>query len=247
MKNKNTALITGSSQRIGKEMAIFLAKKGFNLVIHYNNSKEQALKLIQELKQNYNIDGDTIEGDLSDKSSTQKIADFMFKNFPNWNLLINNSSIFHKSNFLDNLDDEFEKNLAIHLTSPLYLSHYFAKNVIAKKIKNAQIINMLDKNIGRIDTVNFYYLLSKKFLAEFTKMLALEVAPHIRVNGIAPGYISEINADENYVEKISKLIPLQKIGDTKNIVQALEFLLENDFVNGQILSIDGGASLNHAG
>ena len=217
------------------------------LVIHYNNSKEQALKLIQELKHNYNIDGDTIYGDLSDKSSTKKIADFMFKNFPNWNLLINNSSIFHKSNFLDNLDDEFEKNLAIHLTSPLYLSHYFAKNVIAKKIKNAQIINMLDKNIARIDTINFYYLLSKKFLAEFTKMLALEVAPYIRVNGIAPGYISEINADENYVEKISKLIPLQKIGDTKNIVQALEFLLDNDFINGQILSIDGGASLNHAG
>jgi NAD(P)-dependent dehydrogenase (short-subunit alcohol dehydrogenase family) len=247
MKNKNTALITGASQRIGKEMAICLAKKGYDLVIHYNNSKEQALKLIAELKKNYNIDGATIDGDLSDKSSAQKIADFMFKNFPNWNLLINNSSIFHKSNFLDNLDDEFEKNLAIHLTSPLYLSHYFAKNVIAKKIKNAQIINMLDKNIARIDTINFYYLLSKKFLAEFTKMLALEVAPYIRVNGIAPGYISEINADENYVEKISKLIPLQKIGDTKNIVQALEFLLDNDFINGQILSIDGGASLNHAG
>ena len=248
MNNKNTALITGASQRIGKEMAISLAKKGYNLVIHYNNSKEQATQLIQELKKDYNIDGATIDGDLSDKSSTQKIADFMFKNFPNWNLLINNSSIFHKSNFLDDLDAEFEKNLAIHLTSPLYLSHFFAKNVIAKKITNAQIINMLDKNIARIDTVNFYYLLSKKFLAEFTKMLALELAPHIRVNGIAPGYVlPEINASENSVKKILKLIPLQKIGDTKNIVQTLEFLLENDFVNGQILSIDGGASLNHAG
>lgn len=248
MKNKNTALITGGSQRIGKEMAISLAKKGYALVIHYNNSKEQATKLIQELKKDYNIYGATIDGDLSDKSSTQKIADFMFKNFPNWNLLINNSSIFHKSNFLDNLSEEFEKNLNIHLTSPLYLSHFFAKNVIAKKIKNAQIINMLDKNIARIDTVNFYYLLSKKFLAEFTKMLALEVAPHVRVNGIAPGYIlPEIDVDAEYVKKIPKLIPLQKIGNTKNIVQTLEFLLENDFVNGQILSIDGGASLNHAG
>jgi NAD(P)-dependent dehydrogenase (short-subunit alcohol dehydrogenase family) len=248
MKNKNTALITGASQRIGKEMAIYLAKKGYDLVIHYNNSKEQALKLIAELKKNYNIDGATIDGDLSDKSSAKKIADFMFKNFPNWNLLINNSSIFHKSKFLNDLDEEFEKNLNIHLTSPLYLSHFFAKNVIEKKIKNAQIINMLDKNIARIDTVNFYYLLSKKFLAEFTKMLALEIAPHIRVNGIAPGYIlPEIDVNPEYLKKLPQLIPLQKIGDTKNIVQTLEFLLENDFINGQILSIDGGASLNHVG
>jgi len=248
MKNKNTALITGASQRIGTEMAICLAKKGYDLVIHYNNSKEQALKLIAELKKNYNIDGATIDGDLSDKSSAKKIADFMFKNFPNWNLLINNSSIFHKSKFLNDLDEEFEKNLNIHLTSPLYLSHSFAKNVIEKKIKNAQIINMLDKNIARIDTINFYYLLSKKFLAEFTKMLALEIAPHIRVNGIAPGYIlPEINVEAEYLKKLPQLIPLQKIGDTKNIVQTLEFLLENDFINGQILSIDGGASLNHAG
>ena len=248
MINKNTALITGASQRLGKEMAICLAKKGFDLVIHYNKSQAQATQLLQELKQNYNINGTTIDGDLSDKSSAKKIANFMFENYPNWNLLINNSSIFNKSKFLDDLDEEFENNLAIHLTSPLYLSNFFAKNVIAKKIKNAQIINMLDKNIARTNTVYFYYLLSKKFLAEFTKMLALEIAPHIRVNGIAPGYVAlETIVSTEYAEKIITKIPLQKICDIKNIIQTLEFLLENDFINGQILSIDGGASLNHAG
>ena len=248
MINKNTALITGASQRLGKEMAFCLAKKGFDLVIHYNKSQTQATQLLQELKQNYNINGAIIDGDLSDKSSAKKIANFMFENYPNWNLLINNSSIFNKSKFLDDLDEEFENNLAIHLTSPLYLSHFFAKNVIAKKIKNAQIINMLDKNIARTDTAYFYYLLSKKFLAEFTKMLALEIAPHIRVNGIAPGYVAlETIVSTEYAEKIITKIPLQKICDIKNIVQTLEFLLENDFINGQILSIDGGASLNHAG
>ena len=248
MINKNTALITGASQRLGKEMAICLAKKGFDLVIHYNKSQAQATQLLQELKQNYKINGAIIDGDLSDKSSAKKIANFMFENYPNWNLLINNSSIFNKSKFLDDLDEEFENNLAIHLTSPLYLSNFFAKNVIAKKIKNAQIINMLDKNIARTDTAYFYYLLSKKFLAEFTKMLALEIAPHIRVNGIAPGYVAlETIVSTEYAEKIITKIPLQKICDIKNIVQTLEFLLENDFINGQILSIDGGASLNHAG
>ena len=74
MKNKNTALITGASHRIGREMAIFLAQKGYDLVIHYNKSQAQATQLIEELKQLYNIDGATIDGDLSDKSSAQKIA-----------------------------------------------------------------------------------------------------------------------------------------------------------------------------
>ena len=224
MKNKNTALITGGSQRIGKEMAISLAKKGFDLVIHYNNSKEQAIKLIQELKKDYNVDGATIDGDLSDKSSTQKIADFMFKNFPNWNLLINNSSIFHKSNFLDDLEEEFEKNLNIHLTSPLYLSHFFAKNVIAKKIKNAQIINMLDKNIARIDTINFYYLLSKKFLAEFTKMLALEVAPLVRVKASPPDiFYQKSMLVPNMLKKFPNLFRYKKLAILQTSCKLLNF------------------------
>lgn len=246
-KNNNTALITGSSDRIGKEMAIYLAQNGFNIVIHYNQSKDKAEKLAQYLKSTYKVIATTIKGDLNQIKSAQKIANFMINNFTNWNLLINNASIFNKSKFMNNLD-EYELNLNIHLTSPLYLSHFFCKNIFKNNIADAQIINMLDKNIARIDTKNFYYLLTKKFLAEFTKMLALEVAPTIRVNAIAPGYIlpdkgSSIQEDA----RIIKLIPLQKIGSPKNIVQTLEFLIKNDFVNGQILSIDGGASLNHAG
>ena len=150
--------------------------------------------------------------------------------------------------FIENIEDEFEKNLAIHLISPSYLSNFFAKNVLNNNISDAQIINMIDKNTARYDTKYFYYLLSKKCLAEFTKMLALQLAPKIRVNGIAPGYIlSDVNSEPSHLNETSKIIPLKRIGDVKNILQTLEFLLKNDFVNGQILSIDGGASLNHAG
>jgi NAD(P)-dependent dehydrogenase (short-subunit alcohol dehydrogenase family) len=246
--NRNTALITGGSHRIGKEMAIALAKKGYNVVIHYNNSKKASIELAEFLQKQFGIESSTISGDLFDKNSVKLIGEFMIKNFSNWNLLINNASIFNKSNFLNNLHDEFEKNLSIHLISPVYLSHFFASYVIKNKISNAQIINMIEKNTARYDTINFYYLLTKKFLQEFTKMLALQIAPNVRVNGISPGYIlPDKNASKNDKIEKSKIIPLQKIGNPHNIVQTLEFLLDNDFVNGQILSIDGGASLNHAG
>jgi NAD(P)-dependent dehydrogenase (short-subunit alcohol dehydrogenase family) len=126
----------------------------------------------------------------------------------------------------------------------------FAKNVSAKKIKNAQIINLIDKNTVRFDTSYFYYLLSKKSLAELTRMLAIELAPQIRVNGVSPGFIldpidEKVPSDKT--QSIIKKIPLQRKGDPKNIVQTIEFLLRNDFINGQIISVDGGASLNHAG
>lgn len=242
------ALITGGSKRIGKEMAIFLAQNGYDVVIHFNKSSQQAQELADFLIQKFGVKSAIVGGDLTNKSCVQNIIDFMTQNFKNWKLLINNASIFNKSKFIENIEDEFEKNLAIHLISPSYLSNFFAKNVLNNNISDAQIINMIDKNTARYDTKYFYYLLSKKCLAEFTKMLALQLAPKIRVNGIAPGYIlSDVNSEPSHLNETSKIIPLKRIGDVKNILQTLEFLLKNDFVNGQILSIDGGASLNHAG
>lgn len=246
-----TALITGGSQRLGKEMAIFLAQKKYNIVIHYNNSKKMANELAIFLQEKYLVQTSIIHGDLNNPKSAKKIADFMSKNFKDWNILINNASIFNKSNFLDNIDDELLPNLNLHVLSPIYLANYFAKNIDKEKIQNANIINMIDKNITRYETIHFYYLLSKKFLAQLTKMLALELAPNIRVNGISPGYISNVklskNEEEKYLKNLKKQIPLKKICNPTKIIQALNFILENDFLTGQILSIDGGASLNHVG
>ena len=250
--SQGTALITGGSQRLGREMAISLAEKKYNVIIHYNKSKKLATELTNFLQEKYQIKTAIIGGDLNDPKSYKNIADFMNKNFKDWNILINNASIFNKSKFITHLGSELIDNMNIHLNAPIHLSHYFAKQIEKNNIKNANIINMIDKNIARYETIHFYYLMSKKFLAEFTKMLALELSPNIRVNGIAPGYVlpdimPSKTQEIKYSQQLKKLIPLQHIGNPKNIIQALNFILENDFLTGQILSIDGGASLNHVG
>jgi pteridine reductase len=252
MKNKKigTALITGAAKRIGRKMALELAAQGYDIVISYNNSANEAKKLSAEIAQKFSVKCEIFQCDLVDQNQAKKLAEFMVENFANWNLLINNASIFNKSKFLDTPEEEGFDNFNIHFFAPLILSKKFAQNVKAKKIQNAQIINMIDKNIARFDTNYFYYLLSKKFLAEFTKMLALEIAPEVRVNGIAPGFILNSIDEENpsiETENLLKRIPLKTKGEVENILQAVEFLLKNKFVNGQILFIDGGASLNHAG
>lgn len=248
MKN-NCALITGSAKRIGREIALILAQNGYDIAISYNKSKNEAEKLESEIKKNFKVKVSLFKCDLNDENEARNIIKNVTKIFPNLNLLINNSSIFTKSKLID-FDKEFENNFNIHLKSPLILSRDFAAHINKNKIQNANIINMIDKNIKRIDTSYFYYLLSKKSLANATEMLSLQLAPNIRVNGIAPGFILD-SADKNNPgeapKNLSERIPLKKQGDVKNILQAIEFLLQNNFITGQIIYVDGGASLNHAG
>jgi NAD(P)-dependent dehydrogenase (short-subunit alcohol dehydrogenase family) len=145
--------------------------------------------------------------------------------------------------------NEFEDNFTIHLKVPVILSKTFADNCYKNNI-SGNIINMVDKNIIRYDTKYFDYILSKKTLAEFTKMLALQLAPQIRVNGIAPGFIlNSVDAAEGSKEtkKLTNKIPLKRKAVISDITNAVEYLLTNNFISGHILFIDGGASLNHAG
>lgn len=247
LKNIGAALITGGAKRIGKEIALTLAKKGYDIAISYNNSDVDAKKLAARISDEFSVKCEIFKADLNELDQAKEMIQDVIKKFPHLNLLVNNASIFEKSRFLD---EDGEKglvdNLNLHFLAPLILSKEFAKN----SPESGQIINMIDKNVNRFETKYFYYILSKKILAQLTQMLAVELAPKIRVNGISPGFILEIvdnSRSEAEIANIINKIPLKKKGDPKNICQAVSFLLDNDFVNGQIIDIDGGASLNHAG
>ena len=251
MTNRNLALITGGAKRVGAGIARRLAALGYDIAITYNNSKDEAASLCGEISRDSGATCNSYKVDLFDLEAVKDFSKDFLSDNKNCNLLVNNASIFEKSLFLENDVDELSKNMNIHLYSPLILAKEFALNAKNKKLPDGQIINLIDKNIARFDTSYFYYLLSKKSLAEATRMLSLQLAPDVRVNGISPGYILDaIDGSKELQEqkdRIIQKIPLQRKGEVKNIIQAIEFLVKNDFVNGQIISIDGGASLNHAG
>lgn len=248
---RKTALITGGSKRIGREISLKLAELNYDLVIHYNNSKDEAEKLARLIEKKYSVKVSVFKADLLNHQELKSLVDFMKKNFFNWSLLINNASFFYKSKFLDeDFQKDWQNNLDIHLMVPIYLIKEFTQHVLTNKIDDAQVINMLDKNIARHDTKYFNYLITKKFLATATKMIALEIAPNVRINGISPGLtLASIDSDnpQKELEMLSAIIPLKKTGNIENILQTLEFLIKNKFITGQIISIDGGSSLNHAG
>lgn len=243
---KGTALITGGAQRIGRELALKLAKIGYDLVIHYNYSVNEAGDLQKEIE-NMGVKCALMKADLLDKKQVEGLILKMEK-ISDWNLLINNASIFNRSKFILSDGDEMDKNFTIHVKVPSLLSRAMAKNCQKNSLKG-NIINMVDKNIVRFDTKYFDYVLSKKSLAELTKMLAVQLAPEIRVNAIAPGFLNNVHGadSEDETAKLAQKIPLKKIATKLDIVAGMKYLLKNEFVTGEILFIDGGASLNHAG
>lgn len=244
------AVITGGARRIGKDIVINLVKQGYDILFTYNNSISEAADLIKLVNDQNNNKCYSFKCDLNKFEEVEALFNYIDDNFNNWQVLINNASIFNLSNFKSDFEKEFYPNFNIHLLAPLYLSNKFAKYIERRNITEANIINIIDKNITRYETKYFYYLLSKKFLYELTKMLSLELAPNIRVNAIAPGFIlnsiNETNPDKENKRLIDK-IPLHTKGDTKDIADAIIFLLNSKFITGQTIFVDGGASLNHAG
>jgi len=243
-----TALITSSAKRVGKHLAETLAKKGYNIAISYNNSKIEALELKEYLTANFKIEVAIYHCDLSDIENTKALADSVIEKFgSSWSVLINNGSTFNKSKFLDDFESEAYYNFNVHLFSAMVLARRFIKNAEKYKMKEVDIINMIDVNIFHNQTSHFYYLLSKKSLAEFTRMLALEVSPIARVNGISPGFIFNLEGNDKNEESspfvVNKILVKNK-NQIQNICQTLGFLLDNKAITGQIIAVDSGEGVN---
>lgn len=232
------ALVTGSAVRIGRAIAEALAEAGYNLALHYHRSRDQAEELATHLGSS-NCQCELFQADLADFKQTGKLLPAVIDRFPRMNLLVNNASLFEDSTLRKTKPELLDRHMAVNFKAPFFLSRDFAK--LAAK---GQIINILDQRVRKVSTDYIAYTLSKKALADFTLMAAKELAPSIRVNGIAPGYIlppagTESSADE----RISGKIPLQCQGDLDNIVHAVKYLIKNPFVTGEILYVDGGESL----
>lgn len=232
------ALVTGGVKRIGLEIVKTLAKNGYNIALHYNSSSEKA----KEVKNQVESIGAKCKLFQCDLSLEKKVSDLISqvkKEFPELNLLINNASIFIRSKTIETKNDIFNKIFDVNFKAPFILSRDFARNV-----KKGNIINIIDTKISKNDFQYSAYTLSKKNLADFTLMSALEFAPNIRVNGIAPGLIlPPYGESENYLNNLAKKIPLKKKGKISDVIDAMEFILTNQYITGQIIYVSGGQHL----
>lgn len=236
--SKGCALITGAAKRIGSVMALHLAELGYDIALHHHHSETQAEALAKQIRKK-GRGCERFACDLSNPDAVKELVSSVQKVFPRLSVLINNASIFERSPMKSSGFEVLQRHFAIHCFAPYILSQQFAR-----LCKKGTIINLLDTNVAQNTVTHTVYLLSKKALAEMTRLAAVELAPHIRVNGIAPGMIlAPEGKPDSYLQKRVQTIPLKKKGDPKDIARTVQFLLETDFITGQIMFVDGGEHL----
>jgi NAD(P)-dependent dehydrogenase (short-subunit alcohol dehydrogenase family) len=236
-----TALITGGGKRIGREMALVLASMGTNVVIHYRKSVDEAEYVAEQAKKE-GVNAWTIQADLADPNQAMGLLPRTLDLTGPVQILINNASIFDPSQLQDFTAEDLIGNIQVNAMSPLLIS----RSIANQKLDGA-IINFLDTRITEYDRNHAAYHLSKRMFFTMTRMMALEFAPQIRVGGIAPGLIlPPPGKDVSYLERLAPNNPLNRIGSLEGITDAVVFLLESQFITGQIIFVDGGYHMKGA-
>ena len=236
-----TVLITGAARRLGRVMAISVAKAGGNVIIHYNHSKTQAELLCEEVKQS-GTNAWLVEADLSSEGGLQQLCDYAFS-LTQVNSLINNASIFQNYNFQETSLTTWQEHLLVNMTTPFLLSQYFARQVPSDIA--GRIINLVDWRALRPGADHFAYSVTKSALVSMTKSMALALAPKIAVNAIALGAVLPPENEKPDPDILSK-VPLRRWASMAELENLILYMLNSPpSLTGQVIHLDGGRHLIH--
>ena len=241
--NKNV-LVTGGTRGIGEAISREFAKKGYDLIINYVNSNDKAQNLKQELEKEYNIKVLPIQTDISNEISIKNMVDTAINEFGKIDVLVNNAGIVIDKEFEDKTVEEWKKTLDINLIALFVLTKLVGKEMI--KQKSGAIINISSTNgINTYYPTSVDYDASKSGLISLTYDSAVQFAPYVRVNCVAPGWVNtEINKDlpEDFVKEETERILVKRFAEPKEIAKVVTFLASEDasFVNSTVIKVDGG-------
>lgn len=243
MENK-VAIVTGASRGIGKQIALQLAREGYNLILSYQSNDEKA-KQVQLDCEAYNVSVNIYKGDLSSEDNCKSLIDLAITSFGKIDLLVNNAGAIKDNLILKMTSEDFMSVISINLLSTFNCCKYASKIMV--KQRYGCIINMSSVSgvFGNAGQAN--YSSAKAGIVGLTKTLAKELGKrNIRVNAIAPGFISTDMTNkfsDDMVKEIEKQIPLSKIGDVEDIAKTVSFLANSTYITGQVIVVDGGLSL----
>ena len=232
-------LITGGARRIGKMLALGVARAGGIVVIHHGHSTIEGQILLEEIRE-YGQEAYLIQADLNDKEQTAEIITRACENGPLY-ALVNNAAIFEQCTW-DNTDRTvWQRHLDINLTAPFLLSQAFARQIPPGE--TGKIVNILDWRATRPGADHLPYTISKVGLAGLTRSLAVALAPNIHVNGIALGAALP-PSDGSDISRVIDNVPAQRWAQLDEIINTLLFLLDGPaYITGEIIHLDGGRHL----
>ena len=241
----SVALITGAARRIGSTISEHLHRAGYNVVLHYHKSEEEAQALSKRFNAVRPQSSVCLQADLRDLDAIKTLGRQAAEHWQGLDLLVNNASSFYPTAVEDINQEHWHDLLGTNLQAPLFLSKACANSLRARK---GCIINMADIHGERPLSGHTVYCVAKAGNIMLTKSLAKELAPDIRVNGIAPGAIlwpeNDAALDDAARRTILNRTALKRIGNPDDIAKAITFLaMDAPYITGQILAVDGGRNL----
>ena len=243
MENQ-VVLVTGSSKGIGKATIIEFAKRGYDVVINYNNSEQEAIDLKEYIDSNFNVKSLLIKADVRNENEVQNMVTTIINEFNHIDVLVNNAGIAIDKEFEDRTVEDWDITLKTNLIAPFIVSKYIGEEMMKKK--SGTIINVSSTNgINTFFPTSIDYDASKAGLINLTHNLAIQFAPYINVNCVAPGWVNtEMNKElpKELIEEETEKIYKKRFAEPSEIGKVICFLASKDasFINDEVIKIDGG-------
>ena len=240
------ALITGAAHRLGAHTAKTLHQRGWNVVIHYRSRETEARDLMESLNQSRPASAVCKQGDLTQSRDVARLAEQACQHWGRLDALVNNASVFYPNPTSEATEDDWQQIMGANLKAPFFLLQHCLP---ALRESKGGVINLIDIYSEKPLADHPLYCASKAGLAALTRSWAKDLAPDIRVNGVSPGAIlwpeGDQAVDPEHQQAILAKTPMARTGQPDDIAGAIAYLLcDAPFVTGQILSVDGGRSLN---
>jgi NAD(P)-dependent dehydrogenase (short-subunit alcohol dehydrogenase family) len=237
------ALVTGGVRRLGRHISYFLADDGYNLALIYNSSTNADVRQTTDVLKSKNIKFKLYKCDLRNVKSIKNTVKRIGNDFKKIDILVNNAGVIKRIDFEKITPELFEDTISINLKAPLFITQYALKYL--SKSPNPLIINMASLGGMQNWATHMPYSISKTAMIKLTYLLAKRLAPKIRVNAISPGTIIVQGEEEGTPQKIKvEKIPLKRYGSPKDIIEAVKFIINCQYLTGHVIPVDGGRIVN---
>lgn len=238
--SNRTALVTGGAHRVGRALAVALARAGADLAVHYHGAGEAARATAEEIRA-LGRRAETFRADLADAREAAGLAGRVVGSMGRLDVLVNNAALFESGSFLDVTAEEWDRVMAVNARAPFLLLQATAESLAESK---GVAVNIADVSGIRAWPAFPHHSVSKAALIHLTRVAARALAPDVRVNCIVPGTVLP---PEDYtgeqIEESARRTVLERIGSEDDVVEALLFLVRSEFATGSVVVVDGGRTL----
>ncbi len=234
------ALVTGGGVRVGRTIALALAEDGYDLLVGYNTSPAGAAE-VEAAAVRIGRGAHAVRADLSREADAVRLAQAARERFGRLDLLVNSAASFVADDLLDVTADEWDAVMAVNLRAPFLLIRETADML---RTSRGAVVNIADLSALRPWTSHPHHSVSKAGLLHLTRVAAMRLAPEVRVNAVAPGYVlPPEHHSEPEIERTRRRVPLGRVGTPGDVANAVRFLARASYVTGQVIGVDGGLGL----